>query len=184
MSTDTVRKASIKDDRGGSHEYMQVLFGGLEGWELGMKLLDVLGSSLDLAKGPSSVITGLVAGIARAGGTAMLMQLLSNVTRDGKLLDNEATVTIVFSGNYGEMTRVLAWVITENFSGFSGAALDLAGQAVVSLTKPANASTLSTLMPLLDGLFGHSSKLASEAGEKSAATGPSPTSSTPKNTSG
>lgn len=180
--TDTIRKTTLKDDRGGSHDYMLVLFGGLQGWELGMKLLDVLGSSLDLAKGPSSVVTGLVAGIARAGGTTILRELLSNVTRDGQSLDNEANIAIVFAGNYGEMTRLLAWVITENFGGFSGAALDLAGKAAASLVQPANASTLSTLMPLLDGLFGHSSKLASEAGEKSVETGPSTTSSTPRTT--
>lgn len=124
----------ILDDEGAEHEYRVTKHGALEGIRLYGVIQqaaqqDMLDQVLDAAFGEKNkvepkdpideAISTTAARLVAMGPESVdiVTQLLFHSTRDDKAL-NKGQITIVYSGNYGELVRALELVIKENFRGF------------------------------------------------------------------
>lgn len=167
--TDTTRSTQLRDDKGQSHFYSLTLFPASAGLRLGDELLDVLGQTLRLEGGQvGSAISGFARAIAARGHEDFVLRLLEHVVRDGQRLSERHVFEAAFMGNYGELLRVLDWVVRENFGGFSEAALEVVGGRVQSLIQSMSAGLPSSWMSvLLTSASGESSTPDSGRGAKS-----------------
>lgn len=150
-------RKTINDDDGRPHAYTLLPFGASEGWRLAVALFALVGGSLGkllsgllAGAGGSGTGTGslgklleadldleaIVRDLAQAllgaegHGEQLLKQLLRNVTRDGKGLDNAAVFDLAFQANYGELAEVVVWSVEVN--GFSRFFVRLLTQATGS----------------------------------------------------
>lgn len=180
---DAFISTSIEDRNGDRHEYAGALLPGLRGYKLGNELLGLLGESVDLSGGVSTALQGISRGLLAR--PKLVLDLLSGVTRDGQLVDNEGGFSAAYTGNYGELLRALEWLVEENFASFFPAAAEVIGVRLAeSLKSLDGASGTSWLaMMLASGPSGELSKPGSEAESKSPSNGASAPSSKRSNTS-
>jgi len=178
------RSTSIVDDRGAKHDYrMDMLPVGIA-LELSPKLLDLIGGTVDFSRGVGSAISGLGAGLVRLGAADFVLDVLQTTSRDGVRVDNRAMFEEAYTGNLGELIRVLDWVVCENFRPFGLALRDTVGVHLQSMLSAPDESSVSWLATLLSsGASGASSAQGSAATSKSQASGASKTSAGRSNTS-
>jgi hypothetical protein len=170
-----IRTTTILDDERQPHAYQMALHGAATGFPLGSQLLELFGETLKYERGIGACIEGLAKGIQRRGDVKFMLQLLEFCSRDGERID-AVSFDQVYSGNYGELIRVLVWVIEQNFAGFSGAAVEMVGGRLEkSLSTFADKRWLLLLSAVLTGDFGALLKPGGAAGSTSATTGPSTT---------
>lgn len=178
------RTTRLLDDVGAAHDYRMDMLPVGVALELSPKLLDLIGGTVDFSRGVGSSISGLGAGLVRLGAADFVLDVLQTTSRDGLRLDNQATFEQAFTGNLGELVRVLDWVVCENFRPFGVALRDTIGAHLSAMLNAPDESSVSWLASLMSsGASGASSAAASAATSRSAGNGASTTSVKRSNTS-
>jgi hypothetical protein len=167
------KRTTLTDQKGAAHQYLVLPHGAMSGFPLGAELLDLLGETLRFERGVGACIEGLAKGVLKRGDVKLILRLVEHVSRDGERLNDEAVFNRVFQANYGELLRLLVWVIEVNFAGFSPAAVELIGGRIERALSTSSAPRgLSFLSALLTGDFGALSKLAKSPSSTSETDGP------------
>lgn len=161
---DRNRESYFTDVEGEEHFYRMQLFPAGIGYDLSLEIADacsgLVAPLLELTEGKdlgeiTQIIGAAIPEIARnlikIGGSAMVLRLLSHTKRDGEKFGAQKRKSKagrgpktmssqlfdeVYSGNYGELLRVLVWVISENFGSFFAGLTDLNGQSSSPETEP------------------------------------------------
>lgn len=167
------KRTTLTDAQGEPHQYVVLPHGAMTGFPLGAELLDLLGETLRFERGVGACIEGLAKGMLKRGDVKLVLRLVEHVSRDGERLKDEAAFNRAFTANYGELLKVLVWVIEVNFAGFSPAAVEVIGGRIERVLSTSSAPRgLSLLTALLTGDFGALSKLAKSPSSTSATDGP------------
>ena len=124
MSRKTQAKnITIKDDDGGSHEYLIIPYGGEMACDMHIEILELIGSAIDQTSGLSSGIRGISELIARKGGSKFVRSMLTGVTRDGVAIGGEGDAALAafsqtYQANMGELYAALAATLEVNYGAF------------------------------------------------------------------
>lgn len=166
------RKTTLRDAAGRSHEYVSHMHGAIAGIALGTELLGLLGETVVIERGVGACFTGLADGVIRRGNVKLVVRLLEHTARDGVKLD-EVGIEAAYQANYGELIEVLAWVIEENFSSFSEAAVRILAPRLMKFiqTLQPKSALGSLLASRATGASGPSSAPASPPVENSGTSG-------------
>lgn len=126
---------TLRDDQGNEHEYVVIQRGAAEGFDLGGRLIKILGPGIGSGIGGLKITDGddgaeeaglnlgtlgagagqISSAIMAEGGHRLVVEILKYTTRDARPLSNLNDFNQAYQGNYGELLEAIWRVLKADY---------------------------------------------------------------------